>query len=314
MFLHWGITMNLDFYRNFVIVAESYTVSEAARRLNIAQPALSAQIKRLESYYGVQLIKTRQGSRHLELTAAGELLYRRMRHILNATDVLRTDLKMVAFNELETVAIGTVPDLSMAVGEYVTDFVEQHPDRRWRIMVNDLAPLAEHLERGEIHCIMTPFAASQAFMYTLEGAFTRPIYAIGEKDHPLLKDKQHVRMASLTKDPICLATELEDGFFRGCREEHVEIPVGIRCTSTATVVDVALRCHRIAVIAGDVSPWLAPYVTAVPLRSKYLRAEHYVYTQKGSENPKVMRQFLDYLKARKDYQPDFPRSEMSAEG
>ena len=117
----------------------------------------------------------------------------------------------------------------------------------------------------------------------------------------------------MTKEPICLATELEDGFFRGCREEHVEIPVGMRCTSTATVLDVALRCNRIAVIGGEVSPWVAPYVTAVPLRSKYLRAEHYVYTKKGAEIPKVMRQFLDHLKEREDYRPDFPRSETSAE-
>ena len=64
--------MDFDFYRNFIVVAETGNISAAAKRLNLVQPALSAQIKTLEKYYQTQLFKTGRGKRHIELTEAGE--------------------------------------------------------------------------------------------------------------------------------------------------------------------------------------------------------------------------------------------------
>ena len=49
--------MEFDFYRNFLVLAESNTMSAAARKLNIVQTALSSQITKLEDYYGVKLVK-----------------------------------------------------------------------------------------------------------------------------------------------------------------------------------------------------------------------------------------------------------------
>ena len=43
--------MDFDFYRNFIVIAETGNISAAAKRLSIVQPALSAQIKTLEKYY-----------------------------------------------------------------------------------------------------------------------------------------------------------------------------------------------------------------------------------------------------------------------
>ncbi len=292
--------MNLDFYRNFVVVAESYTISEAARRLNIAQPALSMQLKSLESYYGVQLIKTRQGSRHIELTAAGKLLYRRMRHILNATDLLRTDLKLVEFNELETISIGTTPELSLMLGAYIEEFDGKGNAARWKLVTRDVRTLCEYLEQKDVHCMIIPFSPAQAYLYDFHGEFQRQVYVVGRKDHPLLKDKSNIRLSSLQDQQICLSCELEDGFFRACREEGVEATLELRATSSLIAIDAALRKNTLGVVAGELPPWMASLVECVPLYCKYLRAEHYVYTQKNREVPKSVKNFLKYITARPD--------------
>ena len=57
--------MEFDFYRNFLVLAESNTMSAAARKLNIVQTALSSQITKLEDYYGVRLVKRQKGSKHI---------------------------------------------------------------------------------------------------------------------------------------------------------------------------------------------------------------------------------------------------------
>ena len=73
--------MDLRHTRTFVTVAELGTVSKAALRLRIAQPALSRQISDLEQELGLKLFD-RVGGRLL-LTGEGEQLLGHRRGLLN---------------------------------------------------------------------------------------------------------------------------------------------------------------------------------------------------------------------------------------
>ena len=64
--------MNIQYYYNFVTIVESGSLTAAAEKLHIAQPALSNQIKALEQKYGTRLFY--RGARKLELTDAGAIL------------------------------------------------------------------------------------------------------------------------------------------------------------------------------------------------------------------------------------------------
>ena len=76
--------MNIDVYRNFVQIVEEGSISAAARKVLIAQPALSSQMKSLEQTIGAKLFI--RGAQKISVTDAGMILYRRAKDMLAIED------------------------------------------------------------------------------------------------------------------------------------------------------------------------------------------------------------------------------------
>ncbi|WP_299451203.1 LysR family transcriptional regulator [uncultured Pigmentiphaga sp.] len=68
--------------RNFVLLAGSASIKEAAEKCALSQPALSLQLKHLESKLGTQLVRRANTHKGIELTPAGEEFLRAARQAL----------------------------------------------------------------------------------------------------------------------------------------------------------------------------------------------------------------------------------------
>lgn len=73
--------MELKQMKYFKTIVEEGTITQAARVLHISQPPLSMQLKAIEEELDTILIE--RGHRHITLTPAGHLFYRRCNQILN---------------------------------------------------------------------------------------------------------------------------------------------------------------------------------------------------------------------------------------
>src|SRR6478672_1561917 len=76
--------MELDHLRTFLLAAELQSFTQAARRRNFSQSAISQQIRDLEDRLGVRLFE--RHSRSVSLTPAGEILRPRARQILDEVE------------------------------------------------------------------------------------------------------------------------------------------------------------------------------------------------------------------------------------
>lgn len=67
--------MDMEYYRNFIAIVEAGSLSAASKRVHVAQPALSNQLKLLQKKFGTQLVNIRRGVHNIELTNAGAAFF-----------------------------------------------------------------------------------------------------------------------------------------------------------------------------------------------------------------------------------------------
>lgn len=100
--------MNIDYIKSFIETVNQKSLSKASERLNVSQPALSKQIRKIEEFFDTVLLK--RSTSGVELTEEGKLFYERISKIHNELISIQNDLKRI--NEFRSFIIGTLPSLA----------------------------------------------------------------------------------------------------------------------------------------------------------------------------------------------------------
>lgn len=133
----------------FICLFEEGTVTRAARRLNIVQPALSMQIAKLEADVGQQLFeRTKQG---MVPTAAARQMYRIFLPIMRDYSHARTQV-MSADGEISgQVNIGLIASITEGVlAETLSEFSAKYPNVSVRVADGYTATLTDWVSGGKI--------------------------------------------------------------------------------------------------------------------------------------------------------------------
>lgn len=91
----------------FAAVAETLSFTEAARRLGMAQPRLSLQIRKLEEQLGVVLFT--RSTRHVALTSHGRELFQLVRPLARLAGATLEEIERQRLGQGGRLRIGTVP-------------------------------------------------------------------------------------------------------------------------------------------------------------------------------------------------------------
>ena len=126
--------MDLRTLRYFIAVLEAGSLSRAAGALYVAQPALTAQIKKLESELGVQLFERSHAG--VTPTSAGLRLYDDARRLLSDAEAMRERIQRLPQGPEGSVTLA-IPFLlaSLLMGPVLAALKESHP--RVRVFVLD---------------------------------------------------------------------------------------------------------------------------------------------------------------------------------
>src|ERR1043165_2862183 len=141
--------LKLKDLRYLVAVADTRHFGRAAERSFVSQPTLSAQLKKLEEYLGVQLIE--RARKRVALTAAGEEIVERARRILESGE----EIIELARGHRDPLAGRLKLALLPTIGPYLLPNVaaklrKQLPRLELRLYEYQTDPMLEKLHSGEI--------------------------------------------------------------------------------------------------------------------------------------------------------------------
>jgi DNA-binding transcriptional LysR family regulator len=126
-------------------VERSGTLTEAATRLHVSQPALSQSLAELERRLGVRLFE-RRGRRRV-LTDAGRETVRYAVEVLARTEDLRTELAGQQRGDTGTLRVGMIDAAILYVlPETIRHFRESHPAVELRLSVDTSTALLRQLD------------------------------------------------------------------------------------------------------------------------------------------------------------------------
>ncbi len=141
--------MNLKQLRNFVAVAEYKSISEAALRLSMVQPALSRYITQLEKELNTSLFH-RHG-RGVSLTEAGKKLLIHSEAVLEHIEQARQEILELDQTPRDTTIIGVPPSVgSLLTVPLAIQFRKQFPEAHLKIEQAYSGVVIEWLASGQI--------------------------------------------------------------------------------------------------------------------------------------------------------------------
>ncbi|WP_309117173.1 LysR family transcriptional regulator [Saccharothrix sp.] len=209
--------------RTFLTIAEEGSLTRAAERLYVSQPALTKQLRRLEAHLSVRLFtRSRSG---MTLTEAGQTLATRAPALLSLCDDVLRSTKATASHAARVLRVGFLASAANeATPDIIATFTRLCPGWQVEMRQSSWSDPTAGLATGEVDAALLrlPFPTQDA--YNLHILQTEPRWVALPHTHPLAA---HTTIPfSALEDELFVAAPPETGAWRDywLATEHREKP------------------------------------------------------------------------------------------
>ncbi len=232
-----AVEIKLKDLRYLVAVADTRHFGQAAARCFVSQPTLSAQLKKLETSLGVQLIERQP--RRVSLTETGQAIVQRARRILEASDEIVTLAQSRSDPLAGRLRVAMLP----TIGPYLLPIVAPRlrkalPRLELLLYEYQTVPMLEKLHAGEVD------VGILALPVDLDGLTERKLYdeafVVAVPSAHRLAKRERVKPRSSTAKRCCCSRTAT-----ACATRRWRYAAAAACTSTRTFAPRrSKRCAR----------------------------------------------------------------------
>ena len=244
--MNWNIeNKDLNLIR---LIAENGSLTSAARRMHVSQPAASQRLANIQERIGAELFSRKDGQ--MRPTAIGDRLVATAEASSRLLDETEADIKRLLEQRDGSLRIATqcytcyrwlpfvIRDMRLTYPALSLDVVPEATEDPYAALVN---------ERVDIAIVSNP---SAEFDFAEQTLFTDELYAVMSTEHPFSK-RRYLNPSNFTEQTLILYTGSKHAV-----TEEVLYPAGIspaqimQVRMTEAIVELARSGQGIAVLAG----------------------------------------------------------------
>lgn len=293
--------MHFDYYRNFIVIVEAGTLTAAAKKLNIAQPALSTQLKIIEQEYGVKLLQTHKGIRKLELTEAGKTFYDKAKQLCELESSARIEVQNAGSGVAGVLKLSMSPArTSFFIQRYIKPFSQLYPDVSYQIQEVDVYTQMQHILNNisDIAIANAPLPAPNMF-HIVDSQQERFIVVVNNSNTSPVCAMHTIKLQDLADQLLCT----NFGSYQLLQTLLKEHKIKARFILVSTTRTVALQFIEqnmgIAVVPAENGEILSNTLKEIPIAEEQLFWTKTIFTAKSKILSAAAESFLEFYQQEK---------------
>lgn len=298
--------MDFEFYRNFITVAETGNLTTASKKLALAQPALSAQIKTLEHYYGAKLVQTARGKRQLTLTEAGEAFLGKARQICRTEETILLDMQSFNKKASGTLRFSISPAKStFFINTYLRPFASVYPEICFQFREEAVSFQTRHIAENssDFAFANAPLPSPQQFAYhKTQKEYFYAVYS--PQANCGLDPRQPLTPKQLQHIPVCCNFGCYSLLRKACLKHGFMPSIRFIATTNTSVLDFVQGGCGVAIVSASGGSDFPPNLVQQQLADDELYFEQTLFWSPKDRLSATAQLFLDfYLAIAKTYRP-----------
>ncbi|WP_020664573.1 LysR family transcriptional regulator [Amycolatopsis benzoatilytica] len=289
--------MELHQLEYFVAVAEEANFTRAAARMHVAQPGVSAQIRRLERELGQPLFD--RSGRSVRLTGVGAAALPHARAALAAVAAVRETVAEHEGLVRGQVAMGMVTSAGpVALPDFLAEFAERYPGVEITLGEANSDVMVEALREGRLDVAVIGLADGVPAGLETQVVLDEELVAVvGPRDE--FSDRAEVSFAELAQRPlICLpqGTGLRGVLDREFAAHGLRPRVTLEASDPNVLAQLAMRDLGVALVPESLARYYSAELHLVRLASRPRGQLALAWRADGPLGP-AARALLDYARS-----------------
>lgn len=287
--------MNLDRLREFVVVADSGNIRQAAAELELSAPTLGARLRTFEQSLGYALFDRSHAK--MTLTKEGSLLYKDALAITKEYQELKQELASINETDFSSLTIAVADfGLPFYLGPFLDLLNTRYPQIQLNLLNNSKYSIGEGLRLGQIDL----YFASALEQYQIEGvtriliSHSQP-YVLLPSSHRFAS-RAHVSIRELAQERFILYPSTKENCVRDFQLANLQaarIPFSLYEHHTSPAFyELLVPIQKGIILSPTPILHVPPNASAVPLTDLKYEASSFLYYCRDSQKPEV-KYFVD---------------------
>ncbi|GFP78438.1 LysR family transcriptional regulator [Clostridium fungisolvens] len=233
----------------FLEIVKQGNITKASKKLHIAQPHLSQQLKMLEDELGVKLIE--RSTRKFQITSAGQILQNRCEQMIELMDTTLKEIKDIKDGLNGTLSIGTISsEGDTLLLNKIMNFYDKYPGITFDIREGNTKEILKLLTDGfiEIGIIRTPVNSEGFESIYLESA---PMVAATKGNIYWDEKTKQIPITELANKPLLVNRRFEKNILEACENAGFDPNIFCKIEDTRSLLTWANKGMGVAILPKD---------------------------------------------------------------